>query len=94
MPGPRDPPQTIPLGGVAPTSDPAPDPITGTVPVDRGVGPERVAATPASAGRYVLGDEIAAGGMGVVYRATDTMLGREVAVKPRSRTAVRQRRRA
>ena len=32
-------------------------------------------------GRYVLGDEIARGGMGVVYRATDTALGREVAVK-------------
>jgi tetratricopeptide (TPR) repeat protein len=42
-------------------------------------------ATPAApftgAGRYALGEEIARGGMGVIYRATDTALGREVAVK-------------
>jgi serine/threonine-protein kinase len=38
--------------------------------------------TPApSTGRYHLLDEIARGGMGAVYRAADTLLGREVAVK-------------
>ena len=36
---------------------------------------------PPTSGRYVLGAEIARGGMGAVFRATDTALGREVAVK-------------
>ena len=36
---------------------------------------------PITAGRYRLGREIARGGMGVVYLATDTAFGREVAVK-------------
>jgi tetratricopeptide (TPR) repeat protein len=31
--------------------------------------------------RYALGEEIARGGMGVIHRATDIVLGREVAVK-------------
>src|SRR5262245_6090929 len=36
-------------------------------------------ASPAT--RYQLGEEIARGGMGVIHRATDTVLGRKVAVK-------------
>ncbi len=35
----------------------------------------------ASTARYELGDEIAHGGMGLIYRAIDTAFGREVAVK-------------
>jgi hypothetical protein len=37
--------------------------------------------TPLTTGRYVLHAEIARGGMGVVYRAADTVLGRDVAIK-------------
>src|SRR6185437_6381413 len=36
---------------------------------------------PLNAGRYQMLAEIAHGGMGVIWRATDTMLGREVAIK-------------
>jgi tetratricopeptide (TPR) repeat protein len=58
---------------------------TGAFPVgDSTVAPEQTTtSTPqdASVGRYILHNEIARGGMGVVYRATDTVLGREVAVK-------------
>ncbi len=48
---------------------------------DGGHDPSIPGPEPISAGRYTLGDEIARGGMGVVYRATDTAFGREVAIK-------------
>jgi hypothetical protein len=44
-----------------------------------GVGIPARASNPAA--RYRLGEEIARGGMVVIHRATDTVLGREVVVK-------------
>jgi len=47
-----------------------------------GISDRTIASAPTiSARRYELGDEIARGGMGVIYRATDTAFAREVAVK-------------
>ncbi len=42
---------------------------------------DSAATPPVSAGRFQLGEELARGGMGIVYRGRDDSLGRDVAVK-------------
>ncbi len=80
-----------------PTPSAVPDPVTPSAAAPGVVGPpadpdrtsagasaDTIVAAPAftvSAQRYELGAEIARGGMGAVYRATDTAFAREVAVK-------------
>jgi tetratricopeptide (TPR) repeat protein len=54
------------------------DPIATTA---VGSGSTHVDVPPFLTDRYRLGDEIARGGMGIIYQATDSVLGREVAVK-------------
>ncbi|QDU24079.1 serine/threonine-protein kinase [Urbifossiella limnaea] len=72
---PNDPPAAPPAAGLTART---PDPDVTT---RRGDSLPPVVLPPPTGGRYVLGAEIARGGMGAVYRATDTALGREVAVK-------------
>ncbi|MCE9574573.1 MAG: protein kinase, partial [Deltaproteobacteria bacterium] len=51
-----------------------------TVP-DGEVGADRGTLPPPRLGHFALGDQLGAGGMGVVFRATDTLLDRPVALK-------------
>ncbi len=63
---------------VTPAGDATPDLAVTT---HRGDARPTAGAAPAGGSRFVLGDKIDAGGMGTVYRATDTTFRREVAVK-------------
>jgi tetratricopeptide (TPR) repeat protein len=73
---------TSKLGTLAGNQDSPPNLFAAT-PVDtrESVNPSTIVPGAEVGGRYRLGEEIARGGMGIVLRANDTTLGREVAVK-------------
>jgi tetratricopeptide (TPR) repeat protein len=64
-----------------PTGDPVATTHASRAAADCAGGAGIPAGVSNAAGRYLLGEEIARGGMGVVHCATDTVLGREIAVK-------------
>ena len=76
MPAPVDPTLSADPGNHALTRTANPGTLS-----DGGHYPSIPGPEPISTGRYTLNAEIARGGMGVVYRATDTAFGREVAIK-------------
>ena len=74
MPNPDLPPPTDGDGENAKKASREPDTLPGS-------SGRPSAAPPALLGRYCVGDEIARGGMGVIYAAEDVLLEREVALK-------------
>ena len=77
---PHDAPRTVDFRGNFESLSSTLDHATSDKPA-RGKGCNDPAPILASPNRYLLGEEIARGGMGEVYRATDTVLNREIAVK-------------
>jgi eukaryotic-like serine/threonine-protein kinase len=88
MPGPFDAPTphpSSPTPRVLPAVGTTAPPVEPTVTQMSGSEPEEAPASPVRAGRrighYVLGPSLGRGGMGEVFSAEDTVLGRRVAVK-------------
>src|SRR5262249_15305799 len=78
----QPPPSPPPPGaGDGARHDPPPGTTAGTEADGPVSAPAPAAAAPRRLGRYELGEEIARGGMGAVYRAHDPALNRELAVK-------------